>query len=116
MLFRSALGDLAVYISGSGLFWREESGQSNYEDDDYAHLHFIVEYPEWDLDSYGGVLSSFSRMDLVDAATGEVILADLRGINRTLLEETLCGSLYKELEEGNRSWAGESEGAASDYN
>ncbi len=111
-----ALEDLAVYNSGSGLFWREESGQSNYEDDDYAHLHFIVEYPEWDLDSYGGVLSSFSRMDLVDAATGEVILADLRGINRTLLEETLCGSLYKELEEGNRSWAGESEGAASDYN
>ncbi len=90
----SALGGLAVYNSGGGLFWREERGQSDYEDGDYAHLHFTANYPSWDMDNYGGAISPFTRIDLVDASTGEVILSDLCAVNRMNIQDSLCGGIY----------------------
>ncbi len=75
-----------IHRDGSGELWLEDG--SEYELNTFLHVYFQIQYPP-------GMQGPFDRLELVDTATGEVLIEDLEASYERNLRWVLTAGGYK---------------------
>lgn len=87
-----------VYNSGGGCFWPDNGDAALYEPNTYLHVFFLMDYPEWVLDTDNTTQPTrlYDQLRLVDTDTGEVLIEDLEARYQENICQVLTAAPYRE--------------------